>query len=128
MIVDGIGDSCCVDDRVSVQNECVVFFEAVVAVEAVQFYHCFGDGAIRMSCFCMFLVVVEIVWDLDDIRITLAICSTSSFLLASSGLSTWSGRMESARLTLLRLFSELDLWTLRAGGYSILLSLGIDSV
>lgn len=60
VVVDGVGDACCVEYGVAIENECVVAFEAVVAVEAVQFDHCLRDGTVGVYLLLMPIVVVEI--------------------------------------------------------------------
>ena len=125
MVVDCVGDTRGVYDIVPVQDEGVVALVAVMAVEAVEPDHCLGDGPLGVGGFGVVIVVVEVVGDLGGEGTTLLTYSPSSFLSAS-GSAMPSGRTESARLTLLRLFSELDLLIL--GGSSMsLLSLGADS-
>ena len=125
VVVDGVGDTRGVYYVVPVQDKGIVALVAVVAVEAVEPHHCFGDGPLGEGGFGVAVVVVEVVGDLSREGTTLLSYSASSFLSAS-GSAMPSGRTESARLTLLRLFSELDLLIL--GGSSMsLLSLGADS-
>ena len=79
VVVDGVGDTRCVYYVVPVEDEGVVAFVAVVPVEAVQLYHCLGDGPLRVCGFGVVIVVVEVVGDLGGEGTTLLTYSPSSF-------------------------------------------------
>jgi len=87
VVVDGVRYACRVDNGISVQNVGVVSLEAVVAVEAVQLHHAFSDGAVRVHSLLVFVVVVEVICNLDEREGTLAIWFCYSFFLSSSAFS-----------------------------------------
>jgi len=73
----------------------------------------------------MLLIVKEIICNLFYILNTLLISSSGCYSLPSR--TSPSGRIESAKLTLFKLFSELDLATPNLGGSPIPLLFGRDS-
>jgi hypothetical protein len=78
-----------------------------------------------MPEFNMVLLIKEVICHLIYILNTLLISSGGCYPLASG--SSPSGKMESVKLTLFRLFSELDLTTPNLGGSPIPLLFWIDS-
>ena len=105
---------------------CIVSLETVMSVKAIELHDSFSDGTVRVDKLNVILLIEKVVFYLRYPKITLVNCSSSDCRSASPD-SAFSGRMESAKLTLLRLFSELDLTTVSLGGDSTLLSLGIVS-
>jgi hypothetical protein len=79
-----------------------------MAIESIELNHCFWNWTIRMNELDMPIFIKKVILDLHIFKNTFGICDSSDSLSPLSAIYPLSGRIESARLTLFKLFSEFD--------------------
>lgn len=115
VIENGIWDTSSIDYSVTIQSQCIISLEAIVPIESIELNDCLWNWTIRMDKLNMSIIIEKVLLDLHSLRNTFGISDSSDSLEPLSAISPLSGRIESARLTLFRLFSEFDFWTVILG-------------
>ena len=66
VVEDSIGDTCCIDNAVAVEDQGIVSFKAIVTVETVKFDDSLRNGTVLKGCLNVAFVVVEVIRDLQS--------------------------------------------------------------
>ena len=73
MIENGVRNTSSIDNTVSIEYKSIVSFVAVMPIKSIKFDNTFSNRTIRMYDLFMFVVIIEVISNLNDRMFTLAI-------------------------------------------------------